>query len=300
MRTFLAALTAILFSADCIGRPVPSFAAGSGHSAIAAVSEASSAASPTAHEVIFSASPSILRVSNPWWPWSNVDTPCATFRVSAAASIEALDLYTSGLGRSLLGEARNDQGAICLDPKQLHDRIVISKEKPSAVIDRFITIRLDSSSLSTPGASMQGAVIAMVGTKRLGEFALKVERPARDELWTAATWTATILIPALIAFWGNQLATSLAARRKEDDDFRAYRFEHVQQIIDFMENDVRPIIGSENVEHPGRLIFDLLRGKNEIFSKIPEHEVRRLMKAVISEDVRRIDKILRQLFPEVT
>src|SRR5262249_2510553 len=159
-------------------------------------------------------------------------------------------------------------------PKLLRDRITLAKTN-SPAIDAFVALKVDSGSLSTPGASMQGAVIAVAGTKKLGEFALKVQRPPRGELWTAITWVATILIPAAIAFWGTQLATTLAARRKENDEFRAYRFDQIQQINDFIENDIHPIMGVRDVQNPGRLVFDLLRGKKEMFSKIPEHQVRK-------------------------
>ena len=42
-----------------------------------------------------------------------LDEACATFRVEAVPSVSTLDLYTSGLGRTLLVGSSSDPGSAC-------------------------------------------------------------------------------------------------------------------------------------------------------------------------------------------
>ena len=141
--------------------------------------------------------------------------------------------------------------------------------------------------------------MALVGTKKMAEFALKVERSPRAEVWTAITWILTIIIPAVIAFVAAQTTTKLSARSKQNDEFRGYRFSQLQEITDFIEN-VRPIIGGQEFENKGKLIYDLLQGKRDMLSKIPESDVRKLMNACIANNVQKITSVLKRLFPEAT
>jgi hypothetical protein len=179
--------------------------------------------------------------------------PCATFRVSAPPSVASLVLYTSGLGRTLLSETPTDGGSRCPDAKGLRDRITLAKDNSGASIDRFVAIQADSNPLSTPGASMQGTVIALAGTKKVGESALKVERSPREESWTAITWVLSVLIPAGITFLIARAALKLDARWKEDSEFREFRLKIMSRIIEFLEK-VHAVIRSPQ-QHPGQTIF---------------------------------------------
>jgi hypothetical protein len=254
----------------------------------------SNAVPPAIQEITISGNPSLLRVANPWW--GELESPCAVFRVTAIASIETIELYTNGLGRTLLAETSADKGNKC--PANLTEHLTLKKEKPGESISRYAAIKVDTSALSTPSATMQGNVVALVGGKKVGEFALKAERPPRDEAWTAATWMLTIVIPAVVTFGATRFATLFTARQKEIDDFRTYRLNNMQQITDFIDNDIRPIIGAPDVQHPGRLIFDLFSGKKEILSKIPDYQSRKLMKAISAGEVKRIARVLKAIFPE--
>jgi hypothetical protein len=161
-------------------------------------------------------------------------------------------------------------------------------------------MKIDTDALASPGASMQGQMIALTGTKRVADFSLKIELSPPPTRWTAMTWVLSVFIPALIAFLATQLATTLGARRKENDEFRAYRFGQMQQISEFIENDLHPIIGDTKIGNRGRLIFDLLQGKKEMLSKIPERRVNKLLRACITNDVQRITITLKRLYPEAT
>jgi hypothetical protein len=293
----IASLATSFLSGDCLAQTAPSPAVASG----VATTAPAAATAPTVQEVTISGNPSLLRVAYPWW--GEPESPCSTFRVTAAPSVAALELYTNGLGRSLLAETDTDQGTKC--PASMKDRITLTRDKSGAEINRFVSIKVDPKSLTTPGTSMQGVVAALTGTKKGSEFALKVERSPRDEAWTALIWVLTILIPAAVTaavtYGGTRLATAITARRKQVDDFRTYRLDKMNEIIDFIENDLRPIIGDSGVQHPGRLIRDLLAGgRREFLAKMPEYEVNRLMKAIGAEDVKRIVKMLKRLFPEST
>jgi hypothetical protein len=284
---------AFSISVDCIAQTTTPSTVGPARTA------APPAPPSISQDVIISGNPSLIRLPDEWpLPWRAVASQvCATFRVSAAPSINSVLLYSTGLARSLLTEAA---GGDCMAARNWRDRIALTKADPSTVIDRIIAVRIDSDPLLSPAASMEGHVIALVDDKIASEFTLKVERSPRAEAWTALTWVLTILVPAVVAFVATQATTKLNARWKENDEFRGYRFGQLQQLSDLIENDLHPIIEDSKIENRGKLIFDVLQSKKEMLSKIPERRVRILMQACIANDVRRITKILKRLFPETT
>ena len=295
----LSRFVALLIFADCVAQIVSPSPVLSASAALPAPVGQPPAIAPIPETVVISGNPSLIGLPDEWrLPWKPAaPQSCATFHVSAAPSIASLLLYSTGLAHSMLTEVtRND----CQGADNWRDRITLARTDPMAAIDRTIAIKIDSDSLLMPGASMAGSVIALADAKKVAEFTLKVERSPRAEIWTAITWVLTILIPAIIAFIATVAATKLNARLKENDDFRSYRYGQLQQITDFIENDLHPIIGDATIGNRGRLIFDLLQGKKEMLSKSPDRKVRMLMSACIANDVRRVTKILKSLFPEAT
>jgi hypothetical protein len=258
------------------------------------ISAAESTTSALIEEVIILGSPSLIRVPNPW-PWGEIASPCATFRVSGIPSLATIDLYASGLGHAVLAEIAGDQGTQCPDSSQLHDRITLKRPDSATAIDRFVTLRVDSGPLSTPGTSIQGTVVALFGTTKVGGFALRVERPPSGELATAITWVLSIFIPALITFLIGQAVVTLGVWQKEKTDFRDYRITNMTKIIEFF-TSVDTVIRSPQ-DHPGQSIYAFLVAR-DIFSKMPRREARRLSAACVADDLAAIVHTLKALFLE--
>jgi hypothetical protein len=243
--------------------------------------------------VVISSNPSLVRIPDEWqFPWNEIAQPCSTFRISAAASIASLDLYTSGLGHSLLTETASKD---CKGTKNWRDRITLTRDSPVAPIDRLIAIKVDSAPISTPGASMQGGVIALEGAKKVAEFTLKVERSPRDESWTAITWVLSVLIPSIITFLIGQGVIKLGAQQKEKADFREYRLTNMTAINEFLTKVDRVIRSPQ--ERPGQTVYALIL-ENNIFSKMPRHGALTLSEACVADDLNSVVQTMKSLFPE--
>jgi hypothetical protein len=215
--------------------------------------------------------------------------------VSAIPSLATFDLYANGLGHALLAETAGDRGTQCPDSSQLHDRITLKRHDSATAIDRFVILRVDPDPLSTPGTSIQGTVVALFGTTKIGGFALKVERSPSGELATAITWVLSVFIPALITFLIGQAVVKVGVWQKEKTDFRDYRITNMTKIIEFITR-VDTVIRSPQ-EHPGQSIYTFLVDR-DIFSKMPRREARRLSAACVADDLAAIVGTLKALFLE--
>jgi len=244
-----------------------------------------------AQEVILVGSPSLIRVPNPWL-WGKLEEPCAVFRVEADTSVNSLDLYTTGLGRTLLIVTNIDQSTSCPAGGSL--RITIKKDA-NANLGSFVVIKVDSQALSAPGTSILGTVVAQGGTKKLSEFALKVERPPREELWAAGLWTLGVIIPAGLTFGFGQLIVRLTALQKEKNDFRDYRLANITTIHEFF-SKVDTVIRAPQ-QHPGETVYEFIVA-NGVFTKMTRRGVRKLSAACVSDDIAEIIRALKKLFPE--
>ena len=296
LRGALLGQTAMMFAV------VPSFAQPSSRPSEGAgqvvTSPSASAATVASNlqEVTISGNSSLLRMSNPW-PWAHTEPACTTFRISAISTLESLDLYTSGLGRALITTAPYDKGTECPATKDLSDRVTLTKPNSTTAIDRFVSIQIPTDQLSTPGATMQGNIVALARGKKVADFALKVERPAREELWTAITWVVTILIPAGITFLIGQFVVWLTALQTEQTGFSEYRRSSATIILEFLKK-IDVVIRSAQ-EHPGETVFALAI-QHSIFSRMPKGAARKLSNACASDDLATIVDSLKELFPEFT
>jgi hypothetical protein len=273
----------------------PTFCGGVSIAQTSPASQAAGGTSSAAHtgaalqDVVLIGTPSLIRLPNPW-PWEKAGPPCATFRVEADASVNAVDLFTTGLGHTEL--AVIDDGAA---PCAGHGMLRIKITKAANPIARDIAVKVDSNSLSTPGTSMQGTVVAATGTKKLAEFALKVEHPPREEIWTAGLWTLGVIIPAALTFGFGQLVVWLTSRQKQKSDFRDYRLANMTKLHEFFANVDTVIRASQ--QRPGETVYGLIVA-NDIFSKMTGPGIRTLSTACVTNDLATIVTALTRLFPE--
>ena len=288
----MAASVAILIVAEALAQttlPPPQSPPALSQSSVPA---SGTGAPPPTQEVHFSGNASLLRAANPWW--GTPVLPCSTFRVSAAPSITTIVLYTNGLGRTLRAPATSEKGADCRDVSAFRDRVDLPKDKPDVGIDKFVSIKIDPDLLSTPGASVQGNVVAIAGTRKLGEFALKVERLPQD-LWTALTWVLSVLVPAIITLGVARGAIWLDARRKAAADFREFRLANMAEVIAFLK--AVDVAIRSGLEHPGQTVLELAINRG-MLGKMSRAESDRFQAACRADDEAKIVRAVKKLFPE--
>jgi hypothetical protein len=284
---FLLALTGCESNAAAAAPPSPG----------SATAEAAKPAIPAAvvQEVMLVGTPSLLRVENPWWPWNSPEMPCATFQVFALPSVAEVQLYATGLGRTLLAEASRE--GECPPANSLQPRISLSKRNPTdPAIARLIALQVDTNPLSTAGAAMQGSIVALAANKKIAEAPLKVERSPRSELFTAITWVFSILIPGLLTYWFTQRSAKNTARRSAQDEFRTFRLGNMRKIREYLDV-VRTILGVEQ-DHPGEQVLKTA-AERDLFAKMPAQESAPLYEACSRDDMAGVVAALKVLFPEL-
>jgi hypothetical protein len=136
----------------------------------------------------------------------------------------------------------------------------------------------------------------LAGNKKVTDFALKVERSPREEIFAAGLWTLGVIIPAAVTLGFGQILVWLTALQKAKNDFSDYRLKNIGLIHDFL-GAVNTTIRAEDVEHPGAEVYELILARG-VFSQMTRRGIRRLSRACAADDLSNIIRELKKLFPE--
>lgn len=277
----------------------------------------STAATPTTPTerpwAVLTGMPSSIHVQT-YLPWkSRASRPCARFRVITLRPQARVEVATSGLGGTVLAAvppiAADDP---CLPRKIIgagesrktpaspwSDHIVLEAAGGSpAIIDRWVAARIDVSSLTADGTTMDGRIMALAPGERPVDTPLKVDRLPGSPFFTAATWFLGIIIPAgataILGYLGTRAVSAATARA----GFRSYVVDHPGPITNFIRNQVRATLVAEGISNPLRRLLEDMYQK-ELLSKLPSGASKRLRAICASEDKQAFLVLLAKLFPEM-
>jgi hypothetical protein len=163
---------------------------------------------------------------------------------------------------------------------------------------KSIQVCLPSQSVPSPGDSIEGKLLVLVGDRKPLEVPLKLDRPSSDPISSALQWFGALVVPALVAILIASVTAYLAERRKQKVRFEKFRDLAYAELRDFFGTHYATLHRDNmNAARLSAALENALR-EQRIWARIPDRERHRLIKCLRGSNAEATRGLLSKLFAD--